>query len=224
LLTDSMIVSDILDNSNVLPRITMEITAKPDTLVSNSVAQLELIACAAAELAAALEIGVQKVDVSGVRAVTTGRRQVQDNTENTDRVNNNIFSIRRELAEADVTIAFDVVMTTVDPAATFAQLRDQLADGTSKLRKGGTLSSVDPANLSYGFTCPIGLHRPEVPSANIPTKFSTLLFRRMLTSSRRMSTSRSHRFVTGSTLYIFLSKAHAPSFSGRGGLPLLRRE
>ena len=164
-LTDSTIVSDILENSNVLPRITMEITANPTTLVVGSVAQLQLVASVAAELATVLEIGVQKVDVSAVRAVTTGRRQVQDDTDNTD-VDKNSFLFRRELVEADVTVAFDVVMTTLDPAATFTQLQNQLADSNSKLRKGATLSSVDPASLSYGFTCPIGFHRPEVQSTH----------------------------------------------------------
>jgi hypothetical protein len=136
-----------------------------------------------------------------VRAVTTGRRQVQNSADTNGVDKTSPYIGGRALAEAGVVIAFDVGMATLNPAVTFTQLRDQLADDSSKLRKGATLSSVDPASLSYGFTCAIGLHRPEVQSAHLEASpFWSL------------------------AAHIFLSKAHAPSFSGRGGLPLLRRE
>ena len=135
-LTSVAAVTDILDKAeNIQPAVSLPFVVDAAVLEDGSPAQAEFLEAAAVDMAAALGVPREEIQMLGIESDATGRRRLQD---------------------TDVTIQF--VITSVNASAAVAGIKEQLADPTSALRTSPSLQGIpSTAAVLFSFSCPKGM-------------------------------------------------------------------
>jgi hypothetical protein len=144
-LTDAAQVAQVLNDSNVLPQSTLEVEVGAEVLVSNSAAQLAFIEGLTTELATALGVLPELLQISNLRPATAADgRRLQSSGQGT-------------------TAAFDLLVNSPDPGIRIGVITDfanQMADAGSALRTGTLTGRIDPTVApTFEFVCPRGMVR-----------------------------------------------------------------
>jgi hypothetical protein len=142
---DVSLVAAVLEDSNVVPRTSLEMTVdNVDSVLIPGPEQNALMESLIRDIAASLGIDPSLVQISGIRAAEsaddTGRRRTQT---------------------TPGSIAFDVVVNGPTAADAVVELVQQIADSSSPLMQSPTARAIDATVAPvFEFQCPAGTVKP----------------------------------------------------------------
>jgi hypothetical protein len=127
----------IVSNSNMFPKIGMQIMADVATGDKGSTEQTALFLALTVAISASLGLDISEVEITRA-AHPSSRRRMQSTA-----------------------IDIEFIIRSADSAAALAALEVQLTDENSQLRNADEFEINEAMALSYAFICPTGLHRPD---------------------------------------------------------------
>jgi hypothetical protein len=149
-------VAEILaDAENLLPVVSLVVSADAAALVDGSPAQAALFTQLQKDITEALGLNSEDIGVTGARAAPAAGRRLA-----TDLELKLSPEMGRRLQSAH--LQFDFVIRSDDPSATLVELGTQLSNPESSLRNSPAAGAINSdLELSISFTCPFGFYRPE---------------------------------------------------------------